>query len=265
MVAGGFAVSGLFFVFQKATRSYDLQPPRCDHHSSTRVGCKDDNTNCSAHHIFARSLCTAGWWLALAKPHESPGKKVLWWFGIAVARLWEGSPTGFRDIIIPTESIRLIDIRQMTWSVSSIIAALWDLKVPDLPVESWLFCAVVLVALMIGIWLVARYVSSVTEETDPAEIDRQMLTAVTELNSRGELTPEEYRSIKSQLIHRLADSPSDSDSADSSSEGQPEKESQGLESELTDTSERKNGSDDTEPDETGASNDQQVVKDQNNE
>ncbi len=63
--------------------------------------------------------------------------------------------------------------------------------------------AIVLIALIIFIWLVARLVTRVTEDSDPAETDRQMLTAINELHRKGDLSLEEFRSIKGQLIGRL--------------------------------------------------------------
>ncbi|MEZ6129733.1 MAG: hypothetical protein R3C59_13705 [Planctomycetaceae bacterium] len=77
-------------------------------------------------------------------------------------------------------------------------------KMPALPVDNWWFLAVVLVLLIIAIWLVARLTPSLTDDIDPAETHRQMLTAVRELHSQGELTAEEYRSIKSRLVEQLS-------------------------------------------------------------
>jgi Mg-chelatase subunit ChlI len=153
----------------------------------------------------------------------------------------------------------------MTWSLKPTIAADWGLSIPELPVDNWWFCAIVLFALMIGIWLVARYVTSVTEESDPAEIDRQMLTAVAELKSRGELTSEEYRSIKSQLVHRLAENPPESDSEDSNSEVQADQENKGSPNQLTDTSERKFGSEESTEEDAVETADLKVAKDQNDD
>ena len=71
--------------------------------------------------------------------------------------------------------------------------------------DSWLVFAIVLVTLVIFIWLIARLTARVTGDTDPAETDRQMLTAITDLHRKGDLSLEEYRSIKSQLVRRLWD------------------------------------------------------------
>lgn len=100
------------------------------------------------------------------------------------------------------------------------ILAEWDWTSPELPVDSWWFFAVVLVLLMVFIWAIARLTTRTTDDIDPAEIDRQMLSAVSELRSQGELSPEEFRSIKSRLVERLSpdstseDPISDSDEVD---------------------------------------------------
>lgn len=112
----------------------------------------------------------------------------------------------------------------------------WDWTAPELPVDSWWFFAVVLVLLIFVIWGVARLTTSVTGDIDPAEIDRQMLTAVSELRSQGELTSEEYRSIKSRLVDRLSDQTSSADSEDSSHNDQQPQQNEGEQHQATDTS-----------------------------
>ncbi|MCH2200920.1 MAG: hypothetical protein MK102_03040 [Fuerstiella sp.] len=79
----------------------------------------------------------------------------------------------------------------------------WEL--PQIPIgtDSWWVFAVVLVALMIFIWVTTRLVTRATEDSDPAEIDRQMLTAVNDLHRKGDLSQKEFRSIKGQLVDRL--------------------------------------------------------------
>lgn len=119
----------------------------------------------------------------------------------------------------------------------SLIFGEWNLEIPDLPVDSWLFCTVVLVVLVFFIWVVARLTSSATESIDPAEVDRQMLSAVTDLKSQGELTTEEYRSIKSRLVDRLSDERGTADSADSSDEDKPPQEKKGSVDTTTETPE----------------------------
>ncbi len=79
----------------------------------------------------------------------------------------------------------------------------WTLPELPIPSDSWSVFTVVLVALIVFIWRIARLVSQVTEDSDPAETDRQMLTAISDLRRKGDLSPEEFRSIKSQLVERL--------------------------------------------------------------
>lgn len=82
---------------------------------------------------------------------------------------------------------------------------------PALPVDNWWFLGFVLFVLIVCIWLVARLVPTTTDDIDTAEIHRQMLSTVRELHSQGELTPEEYRSIKGHLVERLALQPACTD------------------------------------------------------
>jgi len=99
--------------------------------------------------------------------------------------------------------------------INLLMFAGWDIPALELPVDSWLFFTIVLVLLVLFIWAVTRLTTAGTEDIDPAEVDRQMLTAVSELRSRGELTNEEFRSIKGRLVERLA---TDSNESDASAE-----------------------------------------------
>ena len=67
----------------------------------------------------------------------------------------------------------------------------------------FLFAAVCLVVL---IWSIVRFISRVHEDVDPAETDQDMLNAISELRREGDLTEDEYRSIKSQLMGRMSNS-----------------------------------------------------------
>ena len=69
--------------------------------------------------------------------------------------------------------------------------------------ESWLVFAIVLIALVVFIWLISRLVTRATEDPDPTEVDRQMLTTINDLHRKGNLSHEEFRSIKGQLVGRL--------------------------------------------------------------
>lgn len=75
--------------------------------------------------------------------------------------------------------------------------------IPELPINDWWFFSAVMIGLIILIALVIRFVSSQTDDIDPVEIDRQMLSSVRELTRSGEISEDEYRSIKGRLIDRL--------------------------------------------------------------
>lgn len=60
-----------------------------------------------------------------------------------------------------------------------------------------LFCLVML------IWLILQLTTRLTEDMDPAEADRQMLFSLDELHREGDLTTEEFRSLKGQLVQRI--------------------------------------------------------------
>lgn len=113
------------------------------------------------------------------------------------------------------------------------LLAEWSWAAPELPVDNWWFFIAVLVVLIVFIALIARLAAAAGEEIDPAEIDRQMLTAVNDLHTEGELTPEEYRSIKSRLVDRLSEQNQTSDSDDSSAQVVEEKESEGQQQPAT--------------------------------
>ena len=74
------------------------------------------------------------------------------------------------------------------------------LQLPDFTWWQFLFAAAGLVVL---IWAIVRLISRVHEDVDPAESDQDMLSAISELRAEGDLTEDEYRSIKSQLMGRM--------------------------------------------------------------
>ena len=84
---------------------------------------------------------------------------------------------------------------------------LWGLRGIPIGTDSWSIFVIVLIALIIFIWLIARLVTRATEDSDPAEVDRQMLTAINDLRRKGDLSQEEFRSIKGQLVDRLHEGP----------------------------------------------------------
>ena len=75
------------------------------------------------------------------------------------------------------------------------------LQLPNFTWWQFLFAAASLVVL---IWSIVRFVSRVHEDVDPAESDQEMLKAVGELRRQGDLTEDEYRSIKGQLLARMS-------------------------------------------------------------
>ena len=58
--------------------------------------------------------------------------------------------------------------------------------------------------LIVLIWAIVRVTSRVNEDVDPAVSDQEMLNSISELRREGDLTEDEYRSIKSQLMGRMS-------------------------------------------------------------
>jgi uncharacterized membrane protein len=59
------------------------------------------------------------------------------------------------------------------------------------------------VAILVLAWLIVKIRSWLTGDDDPAEGDHELLVSIRELNREGDLTDDEYRSIKSRLVERL--------------------------------------------------------------
>jgi hypothetical protein len=66
----------------------------------------------------------------------------------------------------------------------------------------WPIATTVLLLLLMA-WLVWKLRSWWREDANDAETDHQILARYREMNLRGELSDEEYRSIKSQMAMRL--------------------------------------------------------------
>ena len=77
------------------------------------------------------------------------------------------------------------------------------LQLPDFNWWQFLFATA---CLMVLIWSIVRFVSRVHEDVDPAESDQDMLIAISELRRQGDLSEDEYRSIKGQLLTRMSTS-----------------------------------------------------------
>ena len=60
----------------------------------------------------------------------------------------------------------------------------------------------VCVLISLILWIKSNWI----EHDDPASLDHEMLSQIAELQRRGELTNEEFRSIKGRLASRLKDS-----------------------------------------------------------
>jgi hypothetical protein len=62
------------------------------------------------------------------------------------------------------------------------------------------------VVLGISIWLVVRIKSRYWGHEDPAAVEHEMLAQLGDLHREGQLTEEEYRSIKGRLLERIGGS-----------------------------------------------------------
>lgn len=68
-----------------------------------------------------------------------------------------------------------------------------------------------ILAILLMTWLVLQIRAWFTGGDDPAESDHQLLASIRDLKRQGDLTEEEYRSIKSRLVTRLGDPAAPSD------------------------------------------------------
>ncbi len=87
---------------------------------------------------------------------------------------------------------------------------LWLLRsrsVSDLlnwPLGSWLEFLIATVCLVTVVIAIIQLIARANKETDPAEAEREMLLTLSELYRQGDLTNEEFRSIKGQILQRLS-------------------------------------------------------------
>lgn len=58
----------------------------------------------------------------------------------------------------------------------------------------------------IGVWVVTRVRSRLADDEGSATGDHRLLTQIADLKEQGDLTEEEYRSIKGRLVERIDDS-----------------------------------------------------------
>ena len=68
----------------------------------------------------------------------------------------------------------------------------------------------VILAILAMAWMIVKIRAWFTDGDDPAEGDHQLLISIRDLKREGDLTDDEYRSIKSRLVNRLGEG----DSAD---------------------------------------------------
>ena len=76
-------------------------------------------------------------------------------------------------------------------------------KLLQLPDISWVPLLIGAACVVVVVWAIVRLVSRVNEDVDPAEADREMLQALNDLRREGDLTEDEFRSIKGQSTGRL--------------------------------------------------------------
>lgn len=58
----------------------------------------------------------------------------------------------------------------------------------------------------IGVWIVTRMRSRLADDEGSATVDQRLLSQIADLKQQGDLTEEEYRSIKGRLVERIDDS-----------------------------------------------------------
>ena len=71
--------------------------------------------------------------------------------------------------------------------------------------DSYLEVFVLIAVICIGIWLIVWIRTRFRDREDPTETDQQMLIEIRDLHRQGDLSDEEFRSIKGRLVERLDD------------------------------------------------------------
>ena len=95
--------------------------------------------------------------------------------------------------------------------------------------REWLWFLSGLAGLCVVFWAFSKFLAWMRDDEDPAAAEQMMLTEISELHRGGDLTEEEYRSIKGRLLERLGgvgdslENPKTDDST-SSAEDPPEDE-----------------------------------------
>ncbi len=74
-----------------------------------------------------------------------------------------------------------------------------------------------IVAIVLLVWLVMSVRSWFRDDTDPAADDHELLSQISDLRLQGDLTDDEYRSIKGRLVDKLSQTKEESDGSDETS------------------------------------------------
>ena len=93
--------------------------------------------------------------------------------------------------------------------------------------REWFWFLSGLAGLAVVLWAFVRFVAWMRDGEDTAAAEQMMLTEISELHRGGDLSEEEYRSIKGRLLERLEDSAGsaeDSNSEDDSSSDESDSE-----------------------------------------
>ena len=69
--------------------------------------------------------------------------------------------------------------------------------------ENCVYVVVLIALIAVLIWAVVGVRSRYRDDDDPAAIDRSMLLGLGDLHRGGDLSDEEYRSIKGRLVKRI--------------------------------------------------------------
>ena len=74
--------------------------------------------------------------------------------------------------------------------------------------------SVLIVLIAVAAWSIFRIRAWYRDGEDPAASDNEMLSQLRDLHQQGDLSDEEYRSIKGRLVQRMNDSPRERDKRD---------------------------------------------------
>ncbi len=94
---------------------------------------------------------------------------------------------------------------------------LW--KLLDGSPKEWFWFLGGLAGLAAVLWAFVRFVAWMRDDEDTAAAEQMMLTEIGEMHRGGDLSQEEYRSIKGRLLERLEDSVGSAEQPDSKQDG----------------------------------------------